>query len=154
MPVKPSNLVLYPGGSLTSAQWLNIRNEVLERDGHCCKMCKAPNRTTVQRVKAPGIDHYIVLDTLTVHDAETGAELGQISPGSLPVGKATRIVLTIAHLDHNPSNNGKPGDRPNLAALCQRHHLWHDQEHHAEQRAKTLRARKEAEFGPELPMFG
>jgi 5-methylcytosine-specific restriction endonuclease McrA len=154
MPVKPSNLVLYPGGSLTSSQWLEIRNEVLERDGYRCKMCKAPNRASIQRVKAPGFEHYVLLDSMTVHDADTGAELGKIPSGSLPVGKATRVVLTIAHLDHNPSNNGERGNRPNLAALCQRDHLRYDQEHHAAERAKTLKARKEAEFGPELPMFG
>jgi hypothetical protein len=153
MPVKPSNLVLYPGGSLTSAQWLEIRNEVLEREGHRCKMCKAPDRTSILRVKAPGFEHYVVLDTMMAHDAATGQELGKVPPGSLPVGKATRVVLTIAHLDHDPSNNGTPGNRPNLAALCQRDHLRYDREHHAAERAKTLRARKEAEFGPELPMF-
>lgn len=154
MPVKPSNLILYPGGSLTSSQCLDIRNEVLERDGHCCKICKAPNRTSILRVKAPGFEHYVVLDTLMARDAATGAELGKVPQDSLPLGKVTRVVLTIAHLDHNPSNNGVPGDRPNLSALCQKHHLMHDQEHHAEQRAKTLKARKEAEFGPELPLFG
>jgi 5-methylcytosine-specific restriction endonuclease McrA len=154
MPVKSANLPLYPGGSLSSAQWLEIRNEVLDRDNHRCKICKAPNHASILRVKAEDFEHYVVLDTLIAYDASTGAELGRIPAGSLPIGKATRVVLTIAHLDHDASNNGTTGDRSNLAALCQKHHLHHDREHHAAERAKTLKARREIQFGPELPLFG
>lgn len=38
----------------------------------------------------------------------------------------TKVVLTVAHLDHNKNNN-RFG---NLAALCQREHLGHDLQHH------------------------
>jgi 5-methylcytosine-specific restriction endonuclease McrA len=38
-----------------------------------------------------------------------------------------KVVLTTAHLDHDPSNN----DLANLAVLCQRCHLAHDREQHA-----------------------
>jgi hypothetical protein len=41
------------------------------------------------------------------------------------------VVLTTAHLDHDPEN----WDDPRLAALCQGCHLWYDREHHAETRA-------------------
>lgn len=47
------------------------------------------------------------------------------------------VVLTIAHLDHDPTNN----DPSNLRALCQRCHLKYDAEHHAETRAKTRAAK-------------
>lgn len=40
------------------------------------------------------------------------------------------IVLTVAHLDHAPTNNAAA----NLAALCQRCHLRHDALHHAQTR--------------------
>jgi hypothetical protein len=43
------------------------------------------------------------------------------------------IVITVAHLDHNPENN----DAANLAALCQACHLRHDAKHHAESRSKN-----------------
>lgn len=43
------------------------------------------------------------------------------------------IVLTIAHLDHDPTNN----DPSNLRALCQACHLKYDTQHHVETRAQT-----------------
>lgn len=39
----------------------------------------------------------------------------------------TKIVLTVAHLDHDKNNNRFH----NLAALCQSCHLHHDRHHHA-----------------------
>ena len=158
MPVKASNLVLYPGGSLTSKEWLEVRREVLEREGHCCKTCKAPDRASILRVKGADFEHYVNLDTLEAFDSATGEALGSVPADSLPIGKSTRVILTVAHLDHNPRNNGRKGHRPNLAALCQKHHLDHDREHHAAEREKTLQAKREAEreaeFGPMLPLFG
>jgi len=47
--------------------------------------------------------------------------------------KLIKIVLTIAHLDHNINNN----DYNNLKALCQRCHLNYDKVHHKESRRKT-----------------
>lgn len=47
------------------------------------------------------------------------------------------IVLTIAHLDHQPENCADD----NLAAMCQRHHLAHDQEHHQRNAQATRRAK-------------
>lgn len=51
--------------------------------------------------------------------------------------KTIRIVLTIAHLDHDTNNN----HYDNLAALCQRCHLRYDLEHH-QTNAKATRDRK------------
>lgn len=44
------------------------------------------------------------------------------------------VVLTVAHMDHNPENNTKE----NLRALCQRCHLKHDEEQRMNNRRKTL----------------
>jgi hypothetical protein len=49
------------------------------------------------------------------------------------------VVLTVAHLDHDPTNNGTPGDRPNLAALCQRCRNRHDAKKRAQHARKTRR---------------
>ena len=40
--------------------------------------------------------------------------------------RPTIIVLTIAHLNHTPEDCADD----NLRALCQRHHLAHDRDHH------------------------
>lgn len=42
----------------------------------------------------------------------------------------SKVVLTVAHLDHNKNNNRFQ----NLAALCQRCHLHHDRHQHTEAR--------------------
>ena len=39
----------------------------------------------------------------------------------------SRVVLTVAHIDHDKTNNSFF----NLAALCQRYHLRHDKAQHA-----------------------
>lgn len=45
----------------------------------------------------------------------------------------SRVILTTAHLDHQPENN----DPSNLAAMCQRCHLAYDRAHHAETRRRN-----------------
>ncbi len=51
----------------------------------------------------------------------------------------SKVVLTIAHLDHTPENN----DPSNLRALCQRCHNRYDASHRAE-------TRRQAKKGGEL----
>ena len=46
------------------------------------------------------------------------------------LGKWWPVVLTVAHIDHDKTNN----DDTNLAALCQRCHLGHDRKHHENNR--------------------
>ena len=45
----------------------------------------------------------------------------------------SKVVLTVAHLDHQPENNAPE----NLRALCQRCHLSYDAEHHAQSRKSS-----------------
>lgn len=47
----------------------------------------------------------------------------------------SRVILTIAHLDHDPTNN----DHGNLRAWCQRCHNTYDAKHRAANAAKTRR---------------
>jgi hypothetical protein len=49
----------------------------------------------------------------------------------------SRVVLTVAHLDHNPVNC----EPANLRAWCQRCHLTYDAAHHAKNAAQTRRQR-------------
>ncbi len=58
-----------------------------------------------------------------------------------------RVVLTVAHLDHNPGNC----DLSNLRAWCQPHHLHYDVRHHARNAANTRRQRHIEAGQLELP---
>lgn len=52
----------------------------------------------------------------------------------------SRVILTIAHLDHDETN----GDDDNLRAWCQRCHLNYDLEHHQQNAYQTRRNGKAA----------
>jgi 5-methylcytosine-specific restriction endonuclease McrA len=133
MPIKAENRARYP------ANWKEIRASILERAGNCCEQCRVANGDMIVR----GIDS--CAGTFQryegdgeVYDAETGRLLGRRKASEYLGNRWTRIVLTIAHLDHVPENC----DPSNLKALCQRCHLAYDAEHHAETARETRRARK------------
>lgn len=54
----------------------------------------------------------------------------------------SKVILTIAHLDHNPSNN----DHENLRCWCQKCHLNYDREHHLENAKKTREVKKKSKL--------
>jgi hypothetical protein len=56
--------------------------------------------------------------------------------GQPAYGTGSKVVLTTAHLDHQPENV----DEANLRAFCQGCHLHYDREHHAATRAATKAA--------------
>lgn len=56
----------------------------------------------------------------------------------------SKVVLTIAHLDHDPGNNRKR----NLKAWCNRCHLTYDAPFHAQNAARTRRRKS-----PQIDMF-
>jgi 5-methylcytosine-specific restriction endonuclease McrA len=133
MPIKPENRGRYP------ANWKEIRARILARAGDCCEQCHVPNGDMIIR----GIDK----DAGTfqrfdgngeVYAADDGRLLGRCKASEYCGNKWTRVVLTIAHMDHVPENC----DDSNLKALCQRCHLAYDAEHHAETAKQTRRARK------------
>lgn len=127
--IKPENRNLYP----PRKEWLAIRAEVLDREGNACAFCRVENGALGYRQED---GRFIDLAGLVV-DSKNARRNGLI-----------RIVLTVAHLDHNPQNNGAPGARPNLAALCQRCHLRHDLKHHRDNSRKTRAANKGQEALP------
>jgi hypothetical protein len=63
-----------------------------------------------------------------------GAEHGQPHPVT-----GSKVILTVAHLDHDPANCADD----NLAALCQLEHLRYDAKHHAANAAATRRRSRE-----------
>lgn len=101
-----------------------IRPNILERARDACELCGKANREFIVPSKCcrePIFD-------------ERNRCLSCRKPRS-------RIVLTIAHLDHDVTNN----KADNLKALCQRCHLRHDAKLHAENARKT-RERKSGQM--------
>ena len=125
MPIRPENKDRYP------KDWPEIREGILEREGHRCKECRVANHAVGYRkngkfVPARGNIHldlagdgkqYPSLERLTYSEArELADDLNDIGD-SQP--RYIVIVLTIAHLhDDSPENCSEE----NLGALCQRCH--------------------------------
>lgn len=103
-----------------------IRPAILERDENCCKFCGVKNHSIIHRW-GKGID-----------DWWYWPEGMESEAWSLDGLKSTKVVLTIAHLDHNKKNN----NYDNLAALCQKCHLGIDLKHHMANARETNRIKK------------
>jgi hypothetical protein len=67
----------------------------------------------------------------TNHTGRCPAIHGQPNPAT-----GSRVILTVAHLDHQPENV----DPANLLAACQLCHLRYDRDHHRQTAAATRRA--------------
>lgn len=137
MPIKAENKALYP------ADWKAISRRIRhERAGNRCEVCGAPNGQLIARGHSEGPDAgtYMVA-TGEVYSEKTGRLLGRMKGTDfVDDGRFPKIVLTVAHIDHDPSNC----DERNLLALCQKHHLAHDHEHHQANARATRRSRKAA----------
>ena len=105
MPIKDKSL--YP------KNWPAIRLEVLQRAKFRCE-CAGECRRNHGAYGETGF-------RCREQDGETGRQMNG------------RVVLTIAHLDHNPRNSR----RDNLRAMCQRCHLTYDAGYHAFNAART-----------------
>lgn len=117
--------------------WREIAEGIRLRSNNACALCRAPNGTVIERGEGSCVGTYMLEDG-QVFDAETGALLGY-ARGSEYLGRFVKVVLTVAHLDHNESNN----DPDNLAALCQMHHLRHDASDNARRRKTRVAAAQE-----------
>jgi hypothetical protein len=117
------------------ANWKDIRSAILDRSGDRCEKCGAPNGVSVWRRKWGELNVWSE-DRLVWHSAEDGHEVSGVSfkLQNVPSERCIRIMLTCAHLDHDPAHN----DPSNLRAWCQRCHVLYDAEHHRETRARRL----------------
>lgn len=137
MPISPDQMARYPGGSIRSKEWQEIRRRIGERSGWKCEVCKAPHMEIVARGRYCGRDAYLVLSTGEVFDAELGLKMGLLKLSGFSAYRVLKIILTVAHLNHDPADNREE----NLRHLCQRHHLRHDAGYHAINAARTRRRR-------------
>lgn len=114
------------------ADWEAISAAIRKRDGNCCRFCGIKNAE--RGARSPQGSWYSKAEIAEMSDAE----FLRVFRGK-SVKRLSRIVLTVAHLDHDTTNN----DESNLAALCQSCHLRHDREQHMRNAAATRRRRKE-----------
>ena len=123
----PMNRSLYP------KNWDEIARRVKESSQWRCVECGKDCRR-------PGESLNDLIDRITngdrfpedLYEADDEAEFGyRLVPG--------RFVLTVAHLNHDPSDNSPE----NLRALCSVCHLRHDAKHHARSRKSNRLKRLE-----------
>jgi len=106
MPIRLENKGLYP------KNWPEIRAAVLKRAYNTCEFCHVPNHWKIYR---DGQNQWHAINP------NCGGDKFYIDHEGNP-RKIVRIVLTIAHLNHQPTDCRLE----NLAALCQRCHNRHD----------------------------
>jgi 5-methylcytosine-specific restriction endonuclease McrA len=119
--------------------WKAIRARILERAGHCCEECGLPNYA-VYRWDSKGrwecVGGNLYLDTMEyTRSYKEAREIADHYRDWCDEDYWRVCVLTISHTDHDVANNADS----NLRALCQRCHIHHDAQHHAENTAATRR---------------
>ena len=130
MPIRP-DLRQYYG-----REWRTvIPPRILARAGNQCEDCHVPDRATVAR-SGGGWRH---ADNWYAPDGRSPWNWGRKSV------RHVRIVLTVAHLNHDPADNRDE----NLMALCQWCHLHHDRSHHKDTRCVRKDARRPLLAGQE-----
>lgn len=118
MPMKRE---LYP------VNWEEIAAKLKDEVGQRCEQCGVENHIWIYRNKL-NPDKWIGVDEeheLYYHRTEYPR-------------KPHQVILTVAHLDHNPGHN----DRSNLRVLCPRCHLIYDSSHHVQNARKTRISKK------------
>ena len=133
MPIRESQRPLYP------QDWDAISQRIRERAGDKCETCGVPNHALVARGCGSDEGTYMLEDG-SVFDEDTGEARGMARGSEYNADRFPRIVLTVAHLNHDPTDNRDE----NLRCWCQLHHLRHDAKHHAETARETRRGRKAA----------
>jgi hypothetical protein len=126
MPIKPENRARYP------KDWPEIRARILQR---ARMRCEHPGCEATHLAEGFWRNDKFVHMPRALRDA--GFEVGHsVACADGTYLKLIRIVLTIAHLDHTPENCADS----NLLAMCQRHHLAYDAEHHKQTAYATRKA--------------
>ena len=125
MPIKPENKKLYP------KNFKEISGKVKESQGHKCAFCNIPDKIVVYRGVHNGENVYMT-ENCNLFRADNSEFICNY-PNFYASKKAIKVVLTTAHLNHDPTNNAPE----NLKALCQRCHNAYDAKHRAETRKNT-----------------
>jgi hypothetical protein len=134
MPIRLENSDRYP------ADWPQISARVRMEAGDMCEWCGVVNGRMIRRgTDRDGRRVYRYADDPAFEDgrdARTGEYVPDTGEDTCDWRPAVRVVLTVAHLDHQPENCA----RENLRALCQACHNAYD----APMRARGIAERKRA----------
>lgn len=114
MPISKENKSKYPNN------WKQISLDIRTKADNKCQFCGIENHSIGYRDKDGSF-----IELQPSHQVDIDIEENNL--------KLIKIVLTVAHLDHNPENN----QLENLKALCQKCHLNYDKFHHLESRQKN-----------------
>lgn len=108
-------------------KWTLIRRLILKRAKNRCEWCGRKNYSIVDKEtkKYPIHSKWEAFHQI-LYNPHTGWTYNAL----LKHFGFTKIVITVAHLDHDKNNNRFN----NLAALCQRCHLGHDKNEHINNR--------------------
>ena len=113
-------------------EWFSrIRPDILKRSMNRCEECGVLNYSVGYRDKKW---KFYDVESILIRLENNGYdifehELKGIGSDEKPI----KIILTVAHLDHDINNN----DYSNLKALCQLHHNRYDVKHRKETRLKN-----------------
>ncbi len=134
MPIKPENAHRYP------KDWPAIRARIVYRAGYKCEWCGVHNGALGGRTRDGKFLPALSLGErlLRIEWPRPGDEAWCGEGEHRERLRIIRIVLTVAHMDHQPENCADE----NLKALCQRCHLTYDAEHHAQTAYATRRQGK------------
>lgn len=118
--------------------WKQIRARILKRDGHRCRFCLVPNYSW-RDTKSDA--HFANKNEVYIHAvALASVQFGEHEDDKPFINSFiqshSKIVLTIAHLNHDITDNRDI----NLAALCQRCHNRLDAPHRADNRKNKAEA--------------
>lgn len=134
MPINSDKRKLYPPDWKLRSRFIRFY-----RARNKCEVCGAPNGQIILR----GDDCYMTEDGRVFCD-RTGKLLGHSRMSEFPAYRMTRVILTVAHLDHDVTNNSFF----NLRAMCQKCHLRYDMKRHI-----SNRRRNKLEKSGQLPLF-
>jgi len=129
-----------------------IRPAILKRAQDRCEQCGVPNHALILRSRTNPAEYLIYDSERDCHLLDGSPVRLSEMPDEFDADHYTRVVLTIAHLDHDHTHN----DPANLRALCQRCHLTYDARTHAQHAKVTRGNNREAAAlaSGQLSLFG
>lgn len=136
MPIRPENRDRYP------RDWPQIAARIRDRAGDICESCGAPNGEFIRRaIACDGTPVWRLAADPAFENGRSavdGTEVPDTWEDTCGYGRPVRVVLTVAHLDHQPENCADD----NLRCWCQRCHNTYD----APMRRAGVKARARAKL--------